>query len=114
MLECRYLNVLHAGPCCLRWLRLAREPYAPLVLTPVLFGAIAALTRWFAPASRGSGIPQVIAASRDPDGGTTAGLLSIRTTLAKLLFSIAALFGGASVGREGPTVQLAAAAMTQV
>jgi H+/Cl- antiporter ClcA len=64
--------------------------------------------------SRGSGIPQVIAASRDPEGETTAGLLSIRTAFAKLVLSIAALFGGASVGREGPTVQVAAAAMTQV
>jgi H+/Cl- antiporter ClcA len=90
------------------------EPYSPLVLTPVLFVAIAALTRSLAPASRGSGIPQVIAASRDPEGETTAGLLSARTALAKLGLSIAALFGGASVGREGPTVQVAAAAMTQV
>jgi len=91
-----------------------RERYVPLVLTPLLFLMIAAVTRSFAPASRGSGIPQVIAASRDPGGETTAGLLSIRTAFAKLALSIAALLGGASVGREGPTVQVAAAAMTQV
>jgi H+/Cl- antiporter ClcA len=91
-----------------------QEPYAPLVITPLLFMLIAAVTRSLAPESRGSGIPQVIAASRDPDGETTAGLLSIRTGLAKLALSIAALLGGASVGREGPTVQVAAAAMTQV
>jgi H+/Cl- antiporter ClcA len=92
----------------------ATEPYVPLLLTPLLFVLIAAVTRWLAPESRGSGIPQVIAASRDPDGETTAGLLSVRTGFAKLALSIAALLGGASVGREGPTVQVAAAAMTQV
>jgi H+/Cl- antiporter ClcA len=92
----------------------AKEPYVPLLLTPLLFVLIAAVTRSLAPESRGSGIPQVIAASRDPDGETAAGLLSIRTGFAKLAWSIAALFGGASVGREGPTVQVAAAAMTQV
>lgn len=91
-----------------------KERYAPLVVTPLLFVLIAAVTRSLAPESRGSGIPQVIAASRAPDGETTAGLLSIRTGLAKLALSIAALLGGASVGREGPTVQVAAAAMTQV
>jgi H+/Cl- antiporter ClcA len=91
-----------------------RKPYLPLVLTPLMFAAIAAVTRSLAPESRGSGIPQVIAAGRDPEGETTAGLLSVRTGVAKLALSIAALFGGASVGREGPTVQVAAVAMTQV
>ena len=57
------------------------EPYAPLLLTPFLFVAIAALTRSLAPASRGSGIPQVIADSRHPEGETTAGLLSARTLM---------------------------------
>jgi H+/Cl- antiporter ClcA len=78
-----------------------RKPYLPLVLTPLMFVAIAAVTRSLAPESRGSGIPQVIAASRDPEGETTAGLLSMRTDVAKLALSMAALFGGASVGREG-------------
>ncbi len=56
----------------------------------------------------------MIAASRDPDGATTHGLISLRTAFAKIALSIAALFGGASVGREGPTVQVAAAGMVQI
>ncbi len=90
------------------------QRYAPLILTPFLFVVIAALTRSLAPEARGSGIPQVIAASRHPDGPISMTLLSVRTGLAKLALSVGALFGGASVGREGPTVQLGAAVMVQV
>ncbi|MEO6387499.1 MAG: chloride channel protein [Croceibacterium sp.] len=92
----------------------AQHRYWPLVLTPAMFVLIAALTRWSAPEARGSGIPQVIAAARDPEGSASKGLLSIRTSVVKLVLSIGALFGGASVGREGPTVQLGAAVMVQI
>lgn len=89
----------------------ARWPLSPLVVTPVLFVAFAWMTRQIAPAARGSGIPQVIAASRDPEGMLARGLLSIRTAVFKLVVTVGAVFGGASVGREGPTVQLGAAIM---
>ncbi|MXO60117.1 chloride channel protein [Altererythrobacter salegens] len=92
----------------------AREWYMPLVLTPVIFVVIAALTRSLANEARGSGIPQVIAASRDSEKAESGELLSVRTGVAKLLLSVGALFGGASAGREGPTVQLGAAIMVQV
>lgn len=95
-----------------------RWPYAPLLLTPLLFVGVTALTRRFAPDARGSGIPQVIAASRmvthENEGRGMPGLLSVRTGLAKLVLSVGALLGGGSVGREGPTVQLGAAIMVQV
>src|SRR5690606_2232349 len=43
-------------------------PYAPLILTPLIFAGTAWITcRWFA-AARGSGIPQVIAAAHNPEG----------------------------------------------
>ncbi len=89
----------------------ARYPYAPLVLTPVIFVFFAWATRKVAPAARGSGIPQVIAASRDANGPIADGLLSIKTALFKIVATLGAIFGGASVGREGPTVQLGAAIM---
>ena len=87
------------------------NPYLPLVLTPLIFALIAWLTGKIALEARGSGIPQVIAAARDPEGQEEQGLISLRAGIAKLVLTVGALFGGASVGREGPTVQLGAAIM---
>ncbi|GGB41287.1 chloride channel protein [Sphingomonas metalli] len=88
----------------------ARYRWAPLLTTPALFAALVWLTRRFVPLARGSGIPQVIAAQADPERATGA-LVSIRTVAGKALLTLAAVLGGASVGREGPTVQIAAAVM---
>ncbi|MEG3093207.1 chloride channel protein [Sphingomonas sp. PB1R3] len=88
----------------------AHYRYAPLILTPVLFAVLVWITRRFAPLARGSGIPQVMAAQADPERAT-GGLVSIRTVVAKAGLTLAAVLGGASVGREGPTVQIAAAIM---
>ncbi|KQM81850.1 chloride channel protein [Sphingomonas sp. Leaf23] len=85
-------------------------PWWPLLTTPLTFMLLVALTRRHAPLARGSGIPQVIAAQADP-GRATATLISVRTVVAKAALTIGAVLGGASVGREGPTVQLAAAVM---
>ena len=87
-----------------------RWPLAPLVATPLGFAGLVWLTRALAPAASGSGIPQVIAASRDPDRGMQV-LVSARTVTIKFVLTILALLVGASVGREGPTVQLSAAIM---
>lgn len=92
----------------------ARWWFAPLLATPALFVLFAWLTRAIAPAARGSGIPQVIAATHAPDTPHSAEMLSLRTAALKLVLTVGALLGGASVGREGPTVQLGAAVMVQV
>lgn len=84
--------------------------WAPLLLTPTGFAGIVWLTHRLAPAASGSGIPQVIAASRNPEAGMNA-LVSARTVTVKFLLTIGALLFGASVGREGPTVQIAASIM---
>ncbi|QQN73436.1 chloride channel protein [Croceicoccus sp. YJ47] len=89
----------------------ARWPWAPMVLTPAIFALCAWLTWRFAPETGGSGIPQVLAAIRRDDARADQ-LFSIKTALAKIGLTVLALFGGASVGREGPTVQLGAAIMT--
>lgn len=84
--------------------------WMPLVSTPLGFVALAWITRRWFPLARGSGIPQVIAARERPDLGTSD-LIAPRTAVAKLFLTIGAVLCGASVGREGPTVQLAAAVM---
>ena len=66
----------------------------PLLWTPALFVVLAALTTRIAPESRGSGIPQVIAAAHAPDSENSSRLLSLRAGLAKLFLTIGALFGG--------------------
>lgn len=88
----------------------ARFRWAPLVTTPLLFGILVWLTRRYVPLARGSGIPQVIAAQKDPERAT-ASLVSVRTVLGKAMLTLAAVMSGASVGREGPTVQIAASIM---
>ncbi|MBW6529128.1 chloride channel protein [Sphingomonas sp. RRHST34] len=87
-----------------------RYRYAPLLTTPLLFAVLVWLTRRWVPLARGSGIPQVIVAQQDPERATGS-LVSIRTVAGKTLLTLAALLGGASTGREGPTVQIAAAVM---
>ncbi|MEO9168057.1 MAG: chloride channel protein, partial [Aestuariivirga sp.] len=85
--------------------------YAPLLVTPLGLGLIVWVTRRFAPNARGSGIPQVIAGSDDPKHAVQVGLISAPTAMFKMLATAAALLVGASVGREGPTVQVSAAIM---
>ena len=89
----------------------AVHPALQIILTPLCFALAAWLTTRFAPMSAGSGIPQVIAAARKPAVRAARPLVSLRTGLAKLGLTILGLLGGASVGREGPTVQVSAALM---
>jgi H+/Cl- antiporter ClcA len=84
--------------------------WAPLLATPLGFAGLVWLTQRLAPAASGSGIPQVMAASRDPERGMDV-LVSARTVITKFFLTIGALLLGASVGREGPTVQIAASIM---
>jgi len=85
----------------------ARWHWLPLVITPLGFALMVGLTNRYAPAARGSGIPQVIAAKENPEIGART-LLTLPTALAKAVLTFGALLVGGSTGREGPTVQLAA------
>jgi H+/Cl- antiporter ClcA len=92
----------------------AISPYAPFVVTPLVFAAVVYTTRRSFPAARGSGIPQVMAAGHNPEHHANGDLLSLKTAWAKLAGTVTMLLAGGSVGREGPTVQISAALMVAV
>ncbi|MDR3516405.1 MAG: chloride channel protein [Azospirillaceae bacterium] len=85
--------------------------YLPLVVTPTGL----ALSAWLAvrifPGSQGSGIPQAIAARHLDDDGRRHALLSLRIMGGKIMLTLLGLACGASIGREGPTVQVGASIM---
>ncbi len=80
-----------------------------LFLLPAGFGIATWLTRKFAPEAAGSGIPQVIAAAEERWRGRWGGQrVTLRTAAWKVVLSAFMLLCGASIGREGPTVQVTA------
>src|SRR5579885_1080662 len=86
---------------------LARWP--TLALLPLGFAAATWLTLRFAPESAGSGIPQVIAAAEQRWRGRWGGQrVTLRTAAWKVALAAGLYVCGASIGREGPTVQVAA------
>jgi len=86
-------------------------PYAAFVLTPCVFGLAAFLARSVFPNSQGSGIPQVIAATELHEPKDRRALVSLKVAAGKVIVMMLGLAGGASIGREGPTVQVGAAIM---
>lgn len=92
---------------------LAWSSLLPIVITPLGVAAIVALTRYF-PGSEGSGIPQTIAALSVADHAARNRLLGLRTVAGKMILTLVGLASGASVGREGPTVQIGAAIMHSI
>ena len=93
------------------WLLFA--PWVSLILTPLGFVASAWIAQRFFPGSQGSGIPQAIAAKHMKDTDARAKLLSLRLTFGKIFLTLFGMACGASIGREGPTVQVGAAILLQ-
>ena len=88
--------------------------WSPLIWTPACTALVVWCTRRFAPGAAGSGIPQVMATLDTAVGEAERGLfVSLRLTVAKILLTVGGLLGGLSLGREGPSVQIAAGVMLQ-
>ena len=87
-----------------------RHDWLPLAVLPAGLVLFTWITRRFAPEATGSGIPQVIAAAEQRWGSGRWGgqRVTLRTALWKVAMTVGLLFCGASIGREGPTVQVVA------
>jgi len=83
-----------------------------LLWTPALTAGIAWITRRWFPGASGSGIPQVKAALDPALPPERRGrFVSLRLTVAKMALGTAGFAAGLSIGREGPSVQVAAGVM---
>ena len=89
-----------------------KYPWFAWVALPLGLPLIIWITRRFAPYTSGSGIPQVLASLALPYGANKTRLIRLRETLLKIPLTFLAMFAGASVGREGPSVQVGAAVMS--
>ena len=87
-------------------------PWAVLIWTPAVTALIACATRRWFPGATGSGIPQIKAAI-DPDlpADHWGWFASLRLSVGKILLGTAGFAAGLSIGREGPSVQVAAGVM---
>jgi H+/Cl- antiporter ClcA len=86
--------------------------WSPLFWTPACTAAIVWITRRYAPGAAGSGIPQVMAALTPEVPKAASGLyVSLKLTFTKMVLTAWGLLAGLSIGREGPSVQIAAGVM---
>ncbi len=89
----------------------AGRRWVPFLLAPAGLAFSVLLTRAFFPGAQGSGIPQVIAALHMTDRARIDAVLSLRIAGGKVVLTLLGLLCGASIGREGPTVQVSATLM---
>ncbi|QIG90732.1 chloride channel protein [Chryseobacterium sp. POL2] len=87
------------------------------ILAPVGFVLSWWLVKEFAPYSKGSGIPQVMAAiemANPKEHNKIKHLLSIKILILKIISSVVLVIGGGAIGREGPTIQIAGSIFRKV
>lgn len=87
------------------------------IIMPAAFIGSWLIVRQLQPFAAGSGIPQVMAALELPNhsgGYKMRKLLGLRIIVVKALSSIVMVLGGGAVGREGPTIQIAASIFKKI
>ncbi len=87
------------------------------IIAPIGFVLSWWLVKEFAPYSKGSGIPQVMAAidmANPKEHKKIKNLLSIKIIILKIISSVVLVIGGGAVGREGPTIQIAGSIFRKV
>jgi H+/Cl- antiporter ClcA len=93
---------------------LSISPELAFLITPIGFGIAVYVTNTFFPHTGGSGIPQVMAARRLKEPSQRATFVGPRAAVGKLVMTLFGLLIGASIGREGPTVQIGASIMFMI
>jgi H+/Cl- antiporter ClcA len=84
----------------------------PLVWTPAVTALVVWLVRRWAPGAAGSGVPQVLTAlAPETPLDTRDRFVSLKLSVAKILAVSGGLLAGLSIGRQGPSVQVAAGVM---
>ncbi|TCP95599.1 H+/Cl- antiporter ClcA [Cricetibacter osteomyelitidis] len=90
---------------------MGKYPLAAWIILPLGLAGLAWFTKTYTPYVAGSGIPQVIASISLPHSANKSRLVAFGQTLWKIPLTFLAMVIGASVGREGPSVQVGAAVM---
>ncbi|MCK9140670.1 chloride channel protein [Haemophilus influenzae] len=89
----------------------SKYPIAVWFVLPLGMACLTWFTKKYTPYVGGSGIPQVIASINLPHSSYKTKLVEFRQTIWKIPLTFLAMLIGASVGREGPSVQVGAAVM---
>ncbi|CUJ10824.1 chloride channel protein [Achromobacter xylosoxidans] len=107
------LGFAYLADLALEWNRewVGRAGWLALLVLPCALAALRWATLRFAPNAAGSGIPQVIGALLLPPGPSQRSLVSLAQVLWKIPLAFCGMLAGASIGREGPSVQVGAAVM---